>query len=97
MSRRTSLASVAAVWTTTILACAAATAQPAADGRRPHGPPPEALAACQAAAAGAACSFNSPHGALKGSCWAPEGKPLACRPPHPPRGASAPAAAPARP
>jgi hypothetical protein len=47
-----------------------------------HRPPPEALAACSASQAGAACSFTSPRGAVSGSCWAPEGKPLACRPAH---------------
>jgi hypothetical protein len=49
-------------------------------GQQRHGPPPEAVAACKSQAAGAACSFTSPHGVVKGSCWAPEGKPLACRP-----------------
>lgn len=48
-------------------------------GRRP---PPEALQACASRAAGTACSFNSPHGAVSGTCWAPEGKPLACKPQH---------------
>jgi hypothetical protein len=43
-------------------------------------PPPEALAACQSLAAGAACSFTSSRGAETGSCFAPEGKALACRP-----------------
>ena len=47
-----------------------------------RGPPPEALAACKALAAGAACQFTSPRGAESGSCFAPEGKPLACRPQH---------------
>ena len=49
-------------------------------GRRPHRPPPEAIAACQGKAAGAACSFtgreNQP---LAGTCFAP--------PAHPPGGA----------
>ena len=55
----------------------------------PHehrGPPPEALAACKALAAGAACNFTSPRGAETGTCFAPEGKPLACRPKHGPGG-----------
>jgi hypothetical protein len=60
-----------------------ATAQPkeqgGADGPR-RGPPPEALAACKSLAAGAACSVTLGSNTLKGSCWAPEGKPLACRP-----------------
>lgn len=59
-----------------------------------RGPPPEALAACKAAKSGADCGFTHDGRALKGSCWAPEGRPLACRPkdaPPPPQpGASAP-------
>lgn len=43
-------------------------------------PPPEALAACKTLQAGQSCSFTSPRGAEQGSCFAPEGKPLACRP-----------------
>jgi hypothetical protein len=49
-------------------------------GGRPPGPPPEALAACKSLTAGAACNFESPRGAKSGTCFAPEGKPLACRP-----------------
>ncbi len=53
---------------------------------RPQGehrkPPPEALAACKSLASGAACNFTSPRGAEAGTCGAPEGKPLACRPAH---------------
>ena len=52
------------------------------DGHR--GPPPEALGACKSLAAGAACSFTSPRGPETGTCFAPEGKPLACRPKHGP-------------
>ena len=55
-------------------------------GNRPQGehrkPPPEALAACKSLASGAACNFTSPRGAKAGTCGAPEGKPLACRPAH---------------
>jgi len=50
------------------------------------GPPPEALAACKSLASGASCSFTSPRGSMTGTCWAPEGKPLACKPPGPPPG-----------
>ena len=50
------------------------------EGGERRGPPPEALAACKSLASGAACSFTSPRGAVSGSCFAPEGKPLACRP-----------------
>ncbi len=54
------------------------------DGGRPHGPPPEAVAACKTLSSGQACSFTSPHGTLNGTCWAPQGKPLACKPSQPP-------------
>lgn len=48
---------------------------------RHHGPPPEALAACQGRSAGASCSFTSPRGEEKGTCFSPDAeKPLACRP-----------------
>ena len=46
----------------------------------PHRPPPEALDACKSLSAGQDCSFNGPRGAVTGSCWAPEGKQLACKP-----------------
>jgi hypothetical protein len=69
-----------------------ALAQTAQDGLRParsqgdtgHRPPPEALAACKSLTNGAACSFTSPRGKASGTCFAPEGKPLACRPAHAP-------------
>ena len=59
-----------------------------AAGQEPprHGPPAEALAACKTLASGAACAFKSPRGAKTGSCFAPEGKPLACRPARGPNG-----------
>ena len=66
---------------------------PPPDGEH-RGPPPEAMAACKTAKAGADCSFTQGNRTVKGSCWAPEGKALACRPkdmpPPPPGGASAP-------
>lgn len=56
-------------------------AQPAdGQGRKP---PPEALDACKAAKAGQGCNFTSPKGTVNGTCFAPEGKPLACRPTKP--------------
>lgn len=80
-----------------LLAAAAAQAQPQGGpppGGEHRGPPPEALAACKTAKAGADCSFTHRDRTVKGSCWAPEGRPLACRPkdmpPPPPQGASAP-------
>jgi hypothetical protein len=57
----------------------AAMAQPPA-GSGQHKPPAEALAACKAATAGSDCDFTDSRGAHKGTCWAPEGKPLACKP-----------------
>jgi hypothetical protein len=46
----------------------------------PPRPPREALDACKSLSANQACRFNSTHGTVVGSCWAPEGKPLACKP-----------------
>jgi len=71
-----------------------APAQSGAGDKEPghRGPPAEALAACKTLSAGAACAFTSPHGQETGTCFAPEGKPLACRPAHgakPPRGEGA--------
>jgi len=63
--------------------------QPPADQQPPHrhhGPPPEALAACKSATSGQQCSFTSRRGdPISGTCVSrEEGKPLACRPSHPP-------------
>lgn len=78
-----------------LAAALGASAQPGPPpGGEHRGPPPEALAACKTAKAGADCSFSQGDRTVKGSCWAPEGKPLACRPkdmpPPPAGGASAP-------
>jgi hypothetical protein len=51
-----------------------------APGKRPRGPSPEALAVCKPLKAGDGCAFTSERGEMKGTCWAPEGKPLACKP-----------------
>jgi hypothetical protein len=72
--------------------------QPAGEheGQAGHhrGPPPEALDACKGLQAGADCSFTGRGRTVSGSCFAPEGKPLACRPKdrgeRPPGSASAP-------
>jgi hypothetical protein len=54
---------------------------PSEANQKPHrGPPPEAFAACSSLSSGATCSFTSPRGSVTGTCFAPEGKPLACRP-----------------
>lgn len=67
--------------------CGLVSAQPAPGqptqgpgNQEPHRPPAEALAACKSLSSGAACNFTSPRGAESGTCFAPEGKPLACRP-----------------
>ena len=76
-------AGLVAIATALLSACACA--QP---NDRPPPPPAEAFAACKAAPAGAACSFSAPQGMVSGSCWAPEGKPLACKPKSAPAGAT---------
>jgi hypothetical protein len=75
-----------ALLATLTLAAGAAGAQTAEDGPPPHhhGPPPEALEACKSLSSGQECSFTMPRGTISGTCWAPEGKPLACRPKHAP-------------
>jgi hypothetical protein len=64
------------------IAAGSAVAQTPDGEHHHHPPPPEALAACKSLSSGQECSFTSPHGAMTGTCWAPEGKPLACRPKH---------------
>lgn len=55
-------------------------------GERPHGPPPEALDACKDKKANDSCQFSSPRGdGVTGTCWAPQGKPLACKPANAPK------------
>ena len=68
---------------TLALACGAAVAQPRPGDAPPaghNGPSAEALAACKTLKAGDACQFTGERGAASGSCWAPQDKPLACRP-----------------
>ena len=73
-------------FTAALTACCALSAQPKDGKGGPSQPPPEALAACQSLSSGHVCSFTSPRGAMKGTCWAPEGKPLACKPKDAPFG-----------
>ena len=77
--RATSLAALAVI---AFASSACATAAPG--GGKPGGgrraPPTEAIDACKALTAGDACSFSQGDTQHQGSCWAPEGKPLACRP-----------------
>lgn len=61
-------------------------AQPPEGREGPPKPPQEAFDSCKSLSAGAACSFSSPRGAVSGACWAPEGKPLACKPKDAPGG-----------
>jgi hypothetical protein len=56
----------------------------------PRRPPPEALAACEGKSAGASCSFSHESHSVSGTCFAPEGKPLACKPDRPPPGGEGP-------
>lgn len=65
------------------LLCLAAEAQPTQDAKR-SGPPEQAIAACKALQAGNECSFTANHGNVTGTCFAPQGKPLACRPKNAP-------------
>lgn len=55
-------------------------AQPPEGRDGPPKPPKEALESCKSLNVGQACSFTTPKGAINGTCWAPEGKPLACKP-----------------
>ena len=58
-----------------------------AQGARPGGPSQEMLAACATKTAGDACSSVGPEGStVTGTCFAPRGLPLACRPVGGPRG-----------
>ena len=79
---------------TLTLAAGAAIAQPRPGDAPPDGrpgPSAEALATCKTLKSGDACQFTDARGAVSGSCWAPQGKPLACRPAGAPApGASAP-------
>ncbi len=61
------------------LMCGNVFAQPSSDSH-PRRPPPEAIEACKSLASGQECGFKSPDGNITGLCWAPEGKPLACKP-----------------
>lgn len=50
-------------------------------GKRRHGPPPEAIEACSALTAGDACSFTGRNDEeLAGTCFAPQDRDLVCKP-----------------
>jgi hypothetical protein len=55
-------------------------AQPPGGQGGPRKPPQEALEACKSLSSGQTCSFSASRGTVSGTCWAPEGKPLACKP-----------------
>ncbi len=74
------------IFTAALTACCGLSAQPVDGKGGPHKPPAEALEACKSMDSGQACSFISPQGSVKGTCWAPEGKPLACKPKDAPTG-----------
>lgn len=63
----------------TLAGCGALCAQPVGNGP-PHPPPAEALQACKNLTSGQMCNFVSQRGTVQGTCWAPEGKALACKP-----------------
>ena len=69
------------------LLTACACAQPTGNHDRPPPPSPEALSACKTVASGEGCSFTAVPDTVSGTCWAPAGRPLACRPTNPPAGA----------
>ncbi len=72
--------------TAALLWCAVALAQPSPgqggqNGEPPPRPPQEAFDACKSLASGASCSFTGMQNTkVQGTCWAPENKPLACKP-----------------
>jgi hypothetical protein len=68
------------ICTFALTACGGLTAQTHDGAGAPRKPPTEALNACKALSSGQGCSFSSPHGTVAGTCWAPAGKPLACKP-----------------
>ncbi len=68
------------ICTAALTACCGLSAQTADGKGAPPKPPAEALDACKTLSSGQDCSFLSPRGTAKGTCWAPEGKPLACKP-----------------
>lgn len=63
-----------------LTACCGLSAQTADGTGGPRKPPAEALASCKTLTSGQECIFTAPQGTVKGTCWAPEGKPLACKP-----------------
>ena len=90
----TSYRALAAMLGAVVLAGMAAAQPQEGNGGQRRPPPPEAFEACKGLTAAKDCKFVTPEGPVTGTCFAPEGKPLACRPdrPGPPPGAPASAA-----
>jgi hypothetical protein len=65
-------------------------AQSPQGGSEQRKPPREAIEACKSLSIGQDCSFTTTERSVKGTCWAPEGKPLACRPKDAPKGGNQP-------
>jgi hypothetical protein len=66
-----------------LTACGALNAQQPPHHEGGHKPPPEAIEACKSLKSGDDCSFSAKQGQANGNCWAPDGKPLACKPKKP--------------
>ncbi len=88
------LALVAAAFAISVFLGNAVQAQPAGGNGGPRPPSQEALAACKSLASGASCSFSSQQGSVTGTCWAPQGMALACKPKNAPMPGGRPASAP---
>ncbi|MEM7610953.1 MAG: hypothetical protein AAF270_04710 [Pseudomonadota bacterium] len=70
-----------------VCASGASATEVASPFREHRSPPQEAIDACATAEASDACSFTGREGeTVEGTCEAPEGKPLACRPADAQRG-----------
>lgn len=62
------------------VALAMSTANPFTPAAHPPPPPPQAFEACADAAEGQACTVETPHGTVKGTCERPRGDQLVCVP-----------------
>lgn len=88
--KKSKIRAISAMWAGAMTLMVWPFAAQAADPRPPQqskraGPPAQAMQACASLNVGQACSFDDQSRKVNGSCWAPEGKPLACRPSHPAR------------
>ena len=80
---------LAALVSSSSLLLAQPTGAPGGQGG-PRKAPQEALDACKSLRAGQQCTFKAPHGNVSGTCGAPEGMALACRPKDGPKASSRP-------